>query len=171
MMARHFIIAILVAQAVCAIVVVADLVSSIFHLQPYPIPWSVHELLEVGGAVGLVLGLVLGSIAYYQAGRVRAEAEEKLRLASGAFHDLLDERFREWELTPAEADVAMFAIKGLSIHEIAYMRRTSEGTVKAQTNAIYRKAGVTSRPQLLGLIIEELIEGHPAEPVTLARAG
>ena len=37
------------------------------------------------------------------------------------------------------------------------MRGTSEGTVKAQTNAIYRKAGVTGRPQLLSLFIDELM--------------
>lgn len=171
MMARRFIIAVLCAQAICAIAVVANLLSSVFHLQSRPIPWQLHELLEIGGAVGLVLGLFLGVIAFHQAGRVRAEAEERLRIVSAAFQDLLEERFRQWDLTPAEADVAMFAIKGLTIHEIAYFRRTSEGTVKAQTNAIYRKAGVASRPQFLGLIIEELVEGRPPEPVGFARAG
>ena len=40
-------------------------------------------------------------------------------------------------LTPAEADVALFAIKGLNTADIAGLRQTSEGTVKAQTNAIY----------------------------------
>jgi hypothetical protein len=53
--------------------------------------------------------------------------------------------------------VALFAIKGLTTAEIAALRGTSEGTVKAQTNAIYRKAGVTGRPQLLSLFIDELI--------------
>ena len=70
---------------------------------------------------------------------------------------LLAERFDEWGLTPAERDVALFAIKGLSTSEIAGLRGTSEGTIKAQTNAIYRKAGVTGRPQLLSLFIEELM--------------
>ena len=52
----------------------------------------------------------------------------------------------------------MFAIKGFSTAEIAGFRDVSEGTVKAQTNAIYRKAGVAGRPQLLSLFIDELIE-------------
>ena len=43
------------------------------------------------------------------------------------------------------------------VKEIAGLRNTSEGTVKAQTNAIYRKAGVTGRPQLLSLFIEDLM--------------
>jgi len=49
------------------------------------------------------------------------------------------------------------------------LRSTSEGTVKAQTNAIYRKAGVTGRPQLLSLFIEDLMAG-PVGPVKPASA-
>ena len=60
------------------------------------------------------------------------------------------------------ADVALFAIKGMSTAEIAALRSTSEGTVKAQTNAIYRKAGVSGRPQLLSLFIEDLMSVDPA---------
>ena len=51
----------------------------------------------------------------------------------------------------------MFAIKGLSTREIAELRDTSEGTVKAQTNAIYKKAGVSGRSQLLSLFIDDLM--------------
>ncbi|MEM9269998.1 MAG: LuxR C-terminal-related transcriptional regulator, partial [Pseudomonadota bacterium] len=47
---------------------------------------------------------------------------------------------------------------GLSNAEIAALRNTSEGTVKAQGNAIYRKAGVTGRPQLLSLFLEDLLD-------------
>ena len=65
------------------------------------------------------------------------------------------------------ADAALFAIKGLSIQDIAAVRETSEGTVKAQTNAIYRKAGVSGRSQLLSLFIEDLID----EKHLPARAG
>jgi DNA-binding NarL/FixJ family response regulator len=37
------------------------------------------------------------------------------------------------------------------------LRQTSEGTVKAQTNAIYRKAEVSGRSQLLSLFIDDLM--------------
>jgi DNA-binding CsgD family transcriptional regulator len=76
--------------------------------------------------------------------------------------DLLEERFVEWGLTPSERDVALFAIKGLSTAEIATLRSTSEGTVKAQTNAIYRKAGVSGRSQLLSLFIDDLMRDDGA---------
>ncbi|SIO31812.1 regulatory protein, luxR family [Vannielia litorea] len=62
-------------------------------------------------------------------------------------------------LTPAERDVALFAMKGVSTAEIAVLRNTSEGTVKARTAAIYRKAGVTGRPQLMSHFIEDLMGG------------
>ncbi len=113
--------------------------------------------MEIGAAVGLVLGLVLGALALRQAFREKQAVEERLRRASAAFMDLLEERFAEWGLTAAERDVALFAIKGMSTAEIAQLRTTSEGTVKAQTNAIYRKAGVSGRPQLLSLFIDDLM--------------
>lgn len=160
--------AVVVVQSVCAIFFVSDIISSVLGLYPRPIAWQIRELLEIGAALGLVLGLALGAALLVKAMRQRHRAEEKLRRASGAFMTLLQERFAEWGLTPAERDVALFAIKGMSTQEIAALRSTSEGTVKAQTNAIYRKAGVSGRPQLLSLFIEDLMEDgiRPALPDT-----
>ena len=156
------VILILLVQAVCAFFFVSDILSSLFGIYTEPMSWEVREYLEIGAAVGLLLGLVLGALVLRSTLRERNAAQEKLRRASGAFMDLLEERFAEWGLTPAERDVALFAIKGMSTAEIATLRATSEGTVKAQTNAIYRKAGVTGRPQLLSLFIEDLLEEKPA---------
>jgi DNA-binding CsgD family transcriptional regulator len=103
--------------------------------------------------------------------RERRRAEEKLRRASGVFMELLEERFDDWGLTASERDVALFAIKGMSTAEIATLRKTAEGTVKAQTNAIYRKAGVSGRPQLLSLFIEDLMDGRPNVAPSLSKAG
>ncbi|MCZ4281410.1 helix-turn-helix transcriptional regulator [Kiloniella laminariae] len=93
--------------------------------------------------------------------------EEQLRIASGAFAQMLDQYFIEWTLTPAEREVALFLIKGLSFSDIAQLRQTREGTIKAQCNAIYRKASVSGRPQLLSFFIEELLadELMPSTPV------
>jgi DNA-binding CsgD family transcriptional regulator len=89
--------------------------------------------------------------------------ELRVQRASGLFTELLDERFGQWGLTPSERDVAWFALKGMSTAEIAALRGTSEGTVKAQSNAIYRKAGVNGRAQLLSLFIEDLMEAPPGQ--------
>jgi DNA-binding CsgD family transcriptional regulator len=152
-----FIFAIFVLQALCAIFFVSDILSSFIGFSTTPLPWGLRELLEVWAALGLVVGLVLGGVLLRGAIKARRAAELRLKRASGAFMDLLAERFEEWGLTPAEKDVALFAIKGMSTAEIAGLRATSEGTVKAQTNAIYRKAGVSGRAQLLSLFIEDLM--------------
>lgn len=156
---RHVIAIALFIQAVCALFFLFDLLSSIFSFRSEPIPWQLREVIEIGAVFGLVLGFALGAFALRRATQKRRHVEGQLRLASGAFSTLLEERFDDWGLTPAERDVALFSIKGLSTREIAGLRDTSEGTVKAQTNAIYRKAGVTGRPQLLSHFIDELMGG------------
>ena len=128
-----------------------------FGIETSALSWQARELLEISAAFGLIVGAVLGGFAMRRMVQDRNKAQERLRRASGAFLDLLEERFVEWGLTPAERDVALFAIKGMSTAEISNLRATSEGTVKAQTNAIYRKAGVSGRSQLLSLFIDDLM--------------
>ena len=165
---RGLVLAVLIIQALCAVFFVSDIMSSYFGLRTTPISWESRELIEIGAAAGLVIGLILAAAALREAFRGREVAEERLRRASAAFADLMDERFDEWGLTAAERDVALFAIKGMSTAEISALRNTSEGTVKAQTNAIYRKAGVTGRPQLLSLFIEDLLRDDGAVRPALA---
>lgn len=159
---RFFVAAVLAVQVLCSAFFVSDILFSVLGVRASPINWQLRELLEIAAALGLVLGVVLGALALRNSMRARTRAEEGLRRASGVFMDLLAERFDEWGLTPAERDVALFAIKGMSTAEIAALRTTSEGTVKAQTNAIYRKAGVSGRSQLLSLFIEDLMRDDTA---------
>ena len=164
---RALVIGILVVQSVCAAVFLFNISVTIFGLRP--LPWAAYEAIEIGAALGLVLGSVLGGIALRRSMAQTARVESQLRAASGAFMELLEERFDDWGLTPAERDVALFSIKGMSTADIATLRATSEGTVKAQTNAIYRKAGVSGRPQLLSLFIEDLMSGPVAPPPPVPR--
>ena len=144
-------------QIVAAFFFTSDTISSIFGLRTRPINWQMRELIEIGAAVGLILGTLLGAVAMRKTHSRALRVEEQLRVASGAFADLLEERFKEWGLTPAERDVAWFAVKGMTTSEIASLRNTSEGTVKAQSNAIYKKAGVSGRYQLLSQFVDELM--------------
>ncbi|MBF9022681.1 helix-turn-helix transcriptional regulator [Rhodobacterales bacterium FZCC0069] len=86
--------------------------------------------------------------------------EKQLSTAAMAFHDVVDAHFTEWGLTASEKDVAHFMVKGCSIAEISHLRGTAEGTVKSHMNAIYRKAGVTNRGELLSLLIEDLMQAE-----------
>ncbi|WP_439122681.1 helix-turn-helix transcriptional regulator [Marivita sp.] len=141
-----------------------DILGTVLGLASSPIAWVYYELAQIGAVIGLILGMVVSATLMVRSLRRQRAAEQSLRLASGAFMDVLEERFSDWELTPAERDVALFSIKGLSTADIAGLRNTSEGTVKAQTNAIYRKAGVSGRPQLLSLFIDELMTDPIALP-------
>ena len=151
-------------QLGCAFVFSYDILTAFFLLPAHPLSWELREVVDVAAALGLIGGSLLGTHTLLRlveernrAERARVIAEDRLRRASTEFRKLLDERFAAWDFTPAERDVAMFALKGLSLSEIALLRATTEGTVKTQTNAIYRKAGVTGRPQFLSLFIEDLL--------------
>ncbi|MCT4575846.1 LuxR C-terminal-related transcriptional regulator [Donghicola sp.] len=151
-------------QAFCALVFIWEIVVSVLGLPFNLVPWGLFELVEIGAAIGLLLGIIVGGMVLRNTARRAEAAETRLRAASREFMELLEERFLEWGLTPAERDVALFAFKGLSTAEIAGMRNTSEGTVKAQTAAIYRKASVSGRAQLMSVIIEDLLmdESQPS---------
>ncbi|MEO8531546.1 MAG: helix-turn-helix transcriptional regulator, partial [Deltaproteobacteria bacterium] len=55
--------------------------------------------------------------------------------------------------------VAVYAMKGFSNGEIAELRKTSIPTVKSQMKAIFRKAGLDNRQQLIAFLVEELLSG------------
>ncbi|MEM9432386.1 MAG: LuxR C-terminal-related transcriptional regulator [Pseudomonadota bacterium] len=154
---KTMIIAVLAVQLLCAIFFVSDIVISVLGLSAKPISWHIREMIEIAAAFGLILGVLMGAVALRRTVQRNLRVEGQLKAASGAFAELMEEKFVLWQLTPAERDVALFVIKGMNTAEIAGLRDTSEGTVKAQTNAIYRKAGVSSRSQLVSSFIEDLM--------------
>jgi DNA-binding CsgD family transcriptional regulator len=161
-------VVIVTIQIVCTLFFVWEIGASLFGVAREPLSWQVREMLEIGAALGLLIGVGFGAILLARTVRRNRDVENQLRQLSGAFAELLEERFGQWSLTPSEREVAWLTVKGLSIADIARIRQTSEGTVKAQSNAIYRKAGVSSRTQLLSLFIEDLLDGDigPSEPPT-----
>lgn len=122
---------------------------------------NTHFFVEMIAVAALWTGAVVTIRGYAGVMRRNEAVEKQLDIATGAFQTVLETHFRDWGLTPSEADVALLSIKGLSIAKIAEMRNTREGTVKAQNAAVYRKAGVSSRAELLSLFIEEIAAGIP----------
>lgn len=165
---RSIVWIIVVLQVVCAAVFIASLANSIFGLTTRPLAWEIIEALEILASIGLVLGAVLG-VWTMRAARVQSRrAEDALRSTSGAFADVIESRINGWGLSPAERDVAWLLIKGFSTAEVADIRGKREGTIKAQSTAIYRKAGVSSRAQLLAGLVEDLLDRTPDIPVPVA---
>lgn len=145
-------------QAVCIFFLVTEEVVDWFWGEN---PASVigNDIVENLIVAALVVSLVATGFEVRKSMSRQKRLEQQIKAASGAFAALLEEHFESWGLTPSECDVALLALKGFSIAEIASIRKTAEGTVKAQCNAIYRKAGVSGRPQLLSLFIDELLYG------------
>lgn len=74
----------------------------------------------------------------------------------------IDAQFQTWKLSEAERQVALLLLKGLSLREIAGLRETSERTVRQQSLAVYRKAGLAGRAELSAFFLEDLLA--PSRP-------
>ena len=130
-----------------------------------------HLLLEAA-----MMSLALGGIAALWWGRHAAEARaarldidlEAARTAASQYkaevHEALrglgeaiDSQFERWQLTPAEREVGLLLLKGLSHKEIAEARATSEATVRQQALVVYRKSGLRNRSDLAAFFLEDLL--------------
>jgi DNA-binding CsgD family transcriptional regulator len=69
----------------------------------------------------------------------------------------LDRQFQRWLLSPAEREVALLILKGLSHKEIAAVRSISEATARQQARAIYKKSGLSGRNDLAAFFLEDLL--------------
>ena len=134
-----------------------DILASIFGLPTLPLYWQWRELVEIGAVLGLILGAFLGVMLARAAAAEMRRASSALRLNSDRFTDEVSAYFSKLSLTPAEEEIAWFLLKGMSLGEIAGLRGTSESTVRAQSTAIYRKAGVNGKTRFVTQIVEDLL--------------
>lgn len=116
-----------------------------------------HLVIEGMAAIALLIAVVLGALQVHSLIVAARRDETAVAVAQGALADLIRLRFDEWELTVAERDVALFALKGCDISEIARLRGSAAGTVRAQLARVYAKVGVDSQSGLVALFLEELI--------------
>lgn len=148
---------IIVAQSLCAMFFLGDVILDFLEDGSLEGP---HMLAEAVAAIALV-----GGVAYLmlELRRLLARMERMetgLRVARGEVVRIIDAHFDRWALSPAERDVALLLLKGVGNEEIASLRGTAKGTVRAQTTSIYAKAGVDGRAQLISLFLEELLAGE-----------
>lgn len=158
----------ILAQVACAGFFVWDVVLDGGDLRTL-LPLDPHFAVEAVAVFGLILAAVFETRFLLRLLARKAHLEKQVTLAATALHDVIEDHFRKWNLTAAEADVAWFTVKGFGIAEIAEFRGSAEGTIKSHLNAIYRKAGVGNRGELLSLLIEDLMAGDIAEPDTSTR--
>ncbi len=88
-----------------------------------------------------------------EAKRWRDEARDHLNGLALA----IDRQFERWALSPAEKEVALLLLKGLSHKELADVRSITEATARQQARAVYKKAGVSGRHDLAAFFLEDLL--------------
>lgn len=143
---------VVVVQAIAAVFFVADALGDLGGEGV-----TLHIAIEGVIAFALLAGVILGaSHTRLLLGEARRR-EAALAVARGALAEHLAVRFAEWDLTPAESEVALFALKGCDAAEIAALRNAAQGTVRAQLSSIYAKAGVSSQAALVSLFFDELL--------------
>lgn len=116
-----------------------------------------HTAYEGCATVALFLGVLFGLLEFRRMFRIAAHAENSLKIAADAFGEMIDDRFDAWRLSPSEREVALLTLKGFDAPEIAALRQTAHGTVRAQLTSIYSKSGLTNRGQLVSSFIDALI--------------
>ena len=94
-----------------------------------------------------------------EANRWRSEARDLMAGLAAA----LDDQFERWNLSPAEKEVALLLLKGLSHKEIAEIRSVTEATARQQARAVYKKAGLSGRHDLAAFFLEDLMLPIKAE--------
>ena len=151
----RFTIAVTLLQVVAAVFFVADSVIDVW-MPPARLP-SALSWLEIGIALALMAGITLGALLTRRQFLEAGERERIIAVARGAIAEVITDRFAEWSLTAAESDVALFALKGFTIAEIARLRGSAEGTIRAQLSQVYSKAGVSSQALLMASFFEELL--------------
>lgn len=148
-------------QMSCAALFTAFFAVDVSGLTTRPAPYTLREVVQIAAAVGLVLSIVLNAVLIRKVIQRAHVVEQSMKVASGAIHDLMETEFDRWRLTAAEREVALYAIKGCSNAEIAEMTGKSEGTVKSQSNAVFRKARVSGRVGLVTHFIDDLLSIAP----------
>jgi DNA-binding CsgD family transcriptional regulator len=126
----------------------------------------VFELVMIAGALVFVTALWLGwwrarteamrlrqSLALRRAERDAWQASAERALAGLAV--AIDQQFAEWQLSPAEREVALLLLKGYSHKHVAAETGRSERTVR-QHATFYEKAGLSSRAELAAFFLDAL---------------
>ncbi len=138
------------------------------------VPWM-HLLIEMLILMLSLSGVVYFGWLYYQFAQAKisfltqdlALANQHAQQWREANRELIaglavqiQKQFDAWQLTPAEAEVGLLMLKGLSHGEIAQLRNASERTIRDQARAVYRKSGVSGRTELSAFFLEDLLLPH-----------
>ncbi|MEO0343961.1 MAG: helix-turn-helix transcriptional regulator [Pseudomonadota bacterium] len=159
----------LVVQILTAFVFLVRFWGEVFGIQALEVSWTVHEFIELGTIVSLIIGSTCAFYVLSTLVQRNTDIEDQLKLVAGDFAAVMNSKFNQWALSDAEQEVAVLSLKGFSVSDVAKMRGKSIGTIKAQNAAVYRKAGVSGRAQLMASLMEDLLDRAVVETLESGR--
>ncbi len=160
-----------------SLIFLALLVLLVFDLHAdyvYGIPFS-HMIVEIlllfGCLVGFSYFADLALKQYKRQGESLVHLKKDLESKDGQISTLnskvmsykeefrgeIESTFRKWGLTRAEVEIASLLLKGLSVKEIADVRKSNEQTVRSQCSSLYKKSKLENRSQLSSYFLDDLI--------------
>ncbi len=148
------VIALIAGQIICAAVFLDNVLSD--ASEDFGFDW--RQVSAILAIVALIAGIAFETFYLFGLLQRKASLERSVGMASSALHDVIESHFTEWKLTASERDVAALMVKGLSIAEIAKVRGSAEGTVKAHLNNIYRKSATRNRAEVLSSIMDAMLD-------------
>ena len=168
---RLALIAVLALQLFCAVFFLFDGVLDVLGpVMPtgLTLGLSQGDLFEWLLGLALVVSVIVTALQVRRLLRDQRRMKNALQAASGAVGEFLQHQFRDWDLSPSESDVALFAIKGSSIAEIARMRGTGRHHQGPTQRDLPQSRGHRPAP-LISFFIDEMVDGiAPAARAELA---
>jgi DNA-binding CsgD family transcriptional regulator len=154
--------------AVVALLTLVDIIEDSFEgAEPLHILTEVCIIVSAGCAAHLIWKSSLGALAQsnsslrqelIKTGAALEEFRHKNDQLIADFVTSVERQLAVWGLTPAESEVTLLLLKGLSLKEIATLRSTSERTVRQQAASVYEKSKLDGRAQLAAYFIESLLD-------------
>lgn len=142
---------------------------------------------EVIGAAGALTGVLLMArerirrdletrsllAALCDMQRTLARREDARQPPGLQVSETIKRQFERWALSTSEREVAYLLIKGLSLEEIATIRKCAAKTARQHAAHVYAKAGLRGRHELAAYFLEDLLmpETHEAAGAKQANAG
>ncbi len=145
--------------SICETFFLLDVFADFFRLNIDTL-WIEHQQIELFSTLTLGLSMIVIATQIVRLLRQNRQAQNTIDVASGELLGVIQRHFDMWKFSPSEREVALLLIKGMSTQEIADIRDTKIGTVKSQTSAIYQKAGVKGRNELVAYFVEDLLAGE-----------
>lgn len=143
-------------QAACMVFFIYDVAKDL--LEGHGSAGLLNYIMESLATFGLLAACLVEARILRGLWQAQGEANRLKAATTGQLLSVINLQLEAWGLTASERDVALLTIKGCTIAEIAQLRGSRDGTIKAQLNAVYRKSGQAGRAQLVNFFVEDMLD-------------